>query len=436
VSPQRPLRILAAFAFALVAACELVVGIRDRPLAGESDASPDVGATTPVEAESDALGDTTVEAEGEDVTMTSDSLMSEAASSDAIATADHPPPREAGPCDYALVPGPPGFDDGDAANDLVLQLAIHTVDLGIRYGSTAEAGPPFPGYNLDGLLSCPDQPCMPKRPQMSNCDAGLWCGVDNAALPLFQTFAQLTNGRFNQQAFNDELALGTYGIVFRVRFYNGGANDQNVEVALFDSNGTPPGDGGSPEHVPPLWDGTDIWTLDYGSVIGGSGAGAYPREIDINAYVTNRVLVAHVDHPITLYGGTILGTLVFETSGTTFTATLTPDEKGGFHVDDGVIAGRWPTKYMQSGLKAVTDPLVDGAYLCPTPTSSYPTIAKIICNGADMTADPRAQSASTACDAISFATSFTASTAVMGSVTMRSPPQTTCPDSGLENCEY
>ena len=434
MNSRRPLRIIAAGAFALVAACELVVGIKDRPLAGDNDGGQ--GADTAMLGESGAIDDATMQAEVAEAVATDVSAASEAAASDTLATTDTHPPKEAGPCDYALVPDPPGFDDGDAANDLVLQLAIRTVDLGIRYGSTADAGPPFPGYNLDGLMSCPDQPCLTKKPQMSNCDAGLWCGIDNAALPLFQTFAQLTSGRFNQQSFNDELAAGTFGIIFRIRAYNGGANDQNVEVAVFDSNGTLPGDGGSPEHLMPAWDGTDVWTLDYGSVIGGSGVTAYPDQIDINAYVTNRVLVAHLDHPITLYGGPILGTLVFDTTGTTITGTLTPDGNGEFQVDDGVIAGRWPTKNMQSGLKALTDPLVDGAYLCPTPTSSYPTIAKIICNGADITADPRAQNASTACDAISFATGFSASAAIMGPVTMRAPPPTTCPDSGLENCEY
>jgi hypothetical protein len=355
-------------------------------------------------------------------------------SSDASGATDGHPTREGGPCDYSLVPNNPGFDDGTL--DLVLQLATRTVDLGIRYGPTADAAPPFPGYNLDRLLSCPDQPCMTKRLQASDCDAGVWCGVDNAALPLFQTFAQLTSGRFNQQSYNDELAAGNYGIVFRIRSYNGGANDQQVEFAAFDSNGTLTPDGSS-DHPMPVWDGNDVWTLDYGSVIGGTGVTAHPNEIDINAYVANHVLVAHVDHPITLYGGPILGTLVFQTTGTTITGTLTPDSGGtSYHIDNGVIAGRWPTQNIQSGLKAVTDPLMDGGYLCPAPGSSYPTIAKIICNGADMTADPRKQDPSTMCDAISFAFGFTASTAIMGPVTMRSPPYTTCPNSGTENCEY
>ena len=381
--------------------------------------------------QADAPGDTTMPQR--DVTTSDGSQPPSDASSDASDATDGHPTKDAGPCDYALVPDNPGFDDG--TQDLVLQLATHTVDLGIRWGVTADAAPPFPGYNLDGLLSCPDQPCMTKKPQASHCDAGLWCGVDNAAVPLFQTFAQVTNGRFNQKSYNDELAAGNYGIVFRIRSYNGGANDKSVEVAVFDSNGTLPPDGSS-DHPTPAWDGNDVWTLDYGSVIGGTGVMAYPHDIDIYAYVTNHVLVAHVDHPLTLYGGAILGTLVFQTTGTTITGTLTPDDSGtGYHIDDGVIAGRWPTQNIQAGLKATTDPLIDGAYLCPD-AGSYPTIAKIICNGAEITADPRKQDPSTLCDAISFATGFTASTAVMGPVTMRAPPYTTCPNAGIENCEY
>jgi hypothetical protein len=277
---------------------------------------------------------------------------------------------------------------------------------------------------------------MTARPRQSTCDAGLWCGIDNAALPLFQEFAQLTNSRFHQQAFNDEIAAGSFSFLFRIRSYNGGANDQSVEAAMFDSNGTLPGEGGSPEHVTPLWNGSDVWTIDQGSIFGGSGVTAYPNDADTNAYVTNHVLVAHIDHPITLYGGPVLGTVVFDTRGTVITATLTPNGDGTFHVDDGVISGRWPTKYIQSGLKALTDPIVDGSYLCPTPTSSYPTISKIICLGADITADPRAQSPTTMCDAISFANGFSATPGIMGPVTTRMPPYTTCPDSGIENCEY
>lgn len=424
-------RIAAASALALVSACELVVGIKDRPLAQEPDGSSPLADST-MQGQADAPDDTT--RQGEVSTTTDAPQAPHDASSDAPGVTDGHPAKEAGPCDNALVPDNPGFDDG--TQDLVLQLALRTVDLGIRWGATADAAPPFPGYNLDGLLSCPDQPCMTKKPQTIHCDAGLWCGIDNAALPLFQTFAQLTNGRFNQQSYNDELTAGSYGIIFRVRSYNGGANDQSVEFSAFDSNGTLSPDSGS-DHPMPQWNGNDVWTLDYGSVIGGTGVTAYPHEIDINAYVNNHVLVAHVDHPITLYGGPILGTLVFQTTGTTITGTITPDSSGsGYHIDDGVIAGRWPTQNIQAGLKATTDPLVDGAYLCPAPGSSYPTIAKIICNGADLTADPRKQDPGTLCDAISFANGFTARTAVMGPVTMRASPYTTCPNAGIENCEY
>jgi hypothetical protein len=102
-----------------------------------------------------------------------------------------------------------------------------------------------------------------------------------------------------------------------------------------------------------------------------------------------------------------------------------------------LIAGRWPTKYVAYGLAAVPDPVVDGGYLCASSaTSSYPIIARIICKGADVTADPRAQSPGSTCDAVSFGIGMTANAALMGPVSSRPPAPTSCPDAGLENCNY
>jgi hypothetical protein len=421
VTGRRLSRTLATGLLALVAACELVVGIRDRPL---DDGSRDVRVPEDVTLlDGDAKNDAAARSDSPDDTSSPDESLAETTpDAGEMLDAMHAPDR--GPCAYAAPPPRPTVDDG--TQDLVLQLALRSVDLGIRLNPDSGEPPPRAGFNLDGLQTCPDEPCSMRSGRVPVCEAG--CNVDNAATPLFQTFAQLTNGRFNQDAFNTELTKGTWGIIFRIRHYNGGANDSQVEVSVFDSNGTMGG-------VAPRWDGNDIWTLDSSEVLAQSGVDANPAYIQIDAYVADHILVAQIDRPIRLYGGSVLGTLVFQTFGTYIVGTLTPDRPGTFRIDDGMFAGRWPTKYIAAGLEAVPDPVVDGGYLCPSSTS-YPIIARVICRGADITAELRTQNAATTCDAVSFGNGFTASAGLMGPVTTRAAPPTSCPNTGLENCEY
>jgi hypothetical protein len=424
VIARRLPRTLAAGLMALVAACELVVGIKDRPLQGGSDAFVPEDGTL---ASEDATNDSTVGSDApEEVSNPGEEPVAETGP-DAAEMLDVILAPDRGPCAFASPPPRPTVEDG--TQDLVLQLAVRTVDLGIRLNPEAGLPPPRVGFNLDGLQTCPDLPCSMRSGVAPVCDAR--CGVDNAATPLFQTFAQLTNGRFNQDAFNTELAAGTFGLILRIRNYNGGANDAQVEVAVYDSNGTMGG-------ARPLWDGTDVWTLDSSGVLAQSGVDANPAYIQIDAYVADHMLVAQIDHlPIRLYGGSVLGTLIFQTFGGTFiVGTLTPDRPGTFRIDDGMLAGRWPTKNISSGLEAVPDPVLDGGYLCPSSTSSYPIIARIICNKADITAELRTQNPATTCDAVSFGNGFTAVPGLMGSVTSRGAAPTTCPNAGPENCEY
>jgi hypothetical protein len=409
----------------MATACAAIVGVSDVPVpnGGNADGANEGDVV------GDDLGDVTT-GEDDGVPSESDEARSPGAESlveagpDAGEMSDAMQASDRGPCGYAAPLPRPTVDDG--TQDLVLQLALRSVDLGIRLNPDSGDPPPRAGFNLDGLQTCPDQPCSMRSGRVPFCEAG--CGVDNAGTPLFQTFAQLTNGRFNQDAFNTELTAGTWGLVFRIRHYNGGANDSQVEVSIFDSNGTMGG-------VPPRWDGTDVWTLDSSEVLAQSGVDASPAYIQLDAYVADHVLVAQIDRPLRLYGGSALGTLIFQSSGTYIVGTLTPDRPGTFRIDDGMFAGRWPTKYIAAGLEAVPDPVVDGGYLCPS-SGSYPTIARVICSGADITAEVRTQNAATICDAVSFADGFTASPALMGPVTTRPAPPTSCPNAGLENCEY
>jgi hypothetical protein len=422
VTGRRLPRTLAAGLLALVAACELVVGIKDRPL---DDGGRDV--TVPEEGmvpNGDAKNDSTEHGDAMEEALSSGDETPAEVGPEASEMLDAMHAADRGPCGYAAPPPRPAVEDG--TQDLVLQLAVRSVDLGIRVNPDS-GPPPRAGFNLDGLQTCPDQPCSMRSGRIPVCEGG--CGIDNAATPLFQTFAQLTNFRFNQDAFNTELSAGTWGLMFRIRHYNGGANDAQVEVSVFDSNGTMGG-------VPPRWDGTDVWTLDSSEVLAQSGVDANPAYIQIDAYVADHMLVAQIDRPIRLYGGSVLGTLIFRTFGTYIVGILTPDGTGTFRIDDGMFAGRWPTKYISSGLQAVPDPVVDGGYLCQSSTSSYPIIARIICNGADITSELRTQNAATTCDAVSFGNGFTASPALMGPVTTRPQAPTSCPNAGLENCEY
>jgi hypothetical protein len=348
-----------------------------------------------------------------------------------------PPPVDASdaptpdPCMPEYPPPRPTTNDG-AGDAGVVVAAIHALDLGIE--SDGGAPPPL-GYDLDKVCTCFSyasgpgrESCAPRVTGATHCDEK--AGRDNSGGELLQQFAQVSNGLFSQDAINQRIDAGNYGLLIRVKNYNGGANDTAVEVDIFVSDGIAPLGDGAPGT--PAWDGTDTWTLDSASVIGNTGGvDAIPNYFDTSAYVSNHVLVASVDFPLSLGAAGANNVVTLDLTGSVLTATLVP-QGNTFALQDGVLAGRWATGKLLGSFGAVGDPFSGNKPMCPGDTL-YDSIKPMICKAADIFADPTQADAAAECNALSIGMAFTSAPVSLGDIVTRpvSPPR--C-DGGPDDC--
>jgi hypothetical protein len=341
-------------------------------------------------------------------------------------------------CAHVRWPARPVADDPSATPDVIATSAIATLNLGLAN----EAGPAsLLGFDLDHVCTCPGpDSCVNSISAGPHCDED--GGRDNAAQPLLQLVGTLPG--LNEAALNQALHSGKYGLVIVVSEWNGQPNDTQVKISLFISNGLITDDGGSTGPV--KGDGTDVWTVSSGSLLGGAAlagtdcgdqnTACSPVYYDDNAYVTGGTMVGSVDFSIALGGGGS-GTVNVDLSGSVVLATVTASA-GGWSLTNGTIAGRWATSKLLSSLAAVNDPLNTGTYLCGS-DATYALVKNDICNAMDIAADPNLDQTGAPCDAISISLGFTADPAQMGLVTSHSDPFTGCTsDAGVpfhDQCE-
>jgi hypothetical protein len=326
-------------------------------------------------------------------------------------------PPDADTCAHARWPSAPAADDPSTGSPAPVVVALRTLDIGSRPDGGA---PPVYGYDLDGVCTCPAaDSCRTPSGSSQRCDED--GGRDNAGGELLRTFSAFNV--FNQDDLTRRLQAGLYGLVILLRDYNGAANDARVTVAVYISNGVNAvADGGTVP--PPRYDGTDRWTVDPGSILGGSsldGADCatasntcVPNYFDDKAYVADHVLVASLDFPLSLGGGANMGYIALDLTGSVVTARLVK-RGASFALEDGRLTGRWATSKLLAGLAVLPDPFLGGAYLCgDDPT--YVSVKKTICGSTDITARAADDSKGAPCDALSVGFGFTAEPAILGRV--------------------
>jgi hypothetical protein len=217
---------------------------------------------------------------------------------------------------------------------------------------------------------------------------------------------------------------GQSTVLFRIKSYNGGQNDKQVTFIVYTSRGLyHDPDAGKPEAglPPPQYDGTDVWTVDPSSLLGGASVdgGAtcegndnicVPIYADTQAYVKDGVLVAHVDFPITV--GPDGSALVLTISAAAMYAKLVPDGPG-FRIDDGQIAGRFNSGGLLTALGVSADPIGKKGALCNN-TLVYSNVKSRVCAAADIMTHPLDDNTGKSCDALSIAVSFSASAGHLG----------------------
>lgn len=337
-----------------------------------------------------------------------------------LVAADAGPTIDAGAdVDLCKAPGwpqRPDADDPSTGPDVEFYNALSFLD----FNASPDAGPPSIGFNLDGFCTCPQaESCKPGDAAPQHCDGTN--GLDNSGAALIRQFSS-QNGFFDQTYINDQVALGVFGALLRVRGYNGKANDTKVELAVFQSNGTEGIQQGLP--TKPKLDGTDQWTVDPSTLKGGAiPDGGSPVAIyeDPNAYVRDGVLVGTLNFPIAIGAGNGEGLVTIELSGSIVAAKITP--QGSSFKTKGVIGGRWPTRKLLTALQVLRDPFDKSQHLCGT-DPIYAVLKDRVCNFADISSNLLEDGKNAPCDSLSIGFGFESVPAVYGKTWPK-------PDSGL-----
>ncbi len=347
-----------------------------------------------------------------------------------------------GGCKHFSWPQPPAAPDpGADTEDFV--MAVRSADFG---ESDLEQGAKI-GYDLDNKCTCQgeEQSCtQPAYAKGDNCDGPQ--GIDNTAAHIFAAaalFNKEITSEFHSQRAND----GFWSLLVRVQQYNGQPNDDQVSVSIYPSPGFML-DPCNPPDSKPEWLGDDVWPIAAVAVekIGGGGgqggqggcssqgADGYdinaPKYVDSNAYVSDNMLVANLPAAGLLLSSASNAVRLTFTAGF-FTGTL-KKQANGWHLDDGILAGRWKLAEL---FKTLSTLVAGGKPLC-TDHQIYSLVKTAVCSYPDISSELGGQTKP--CDAVSFGMKVQAEPALFGVVHESVEQIANCPpetDPAADTCE-
>jgi hypothetical protein len=277
------------------------------------------------------------------------------------------------PCSAPDLPALPTDAQPDPATPVDIVAALSK----IMVGSTD--GGPYYGFNLDSKCTCNPDPdsCTITGDAAEHCDDD--GGIDDYARRAFERInliagAFVDGGVITEDRFNTALNSGLSGAIIEVTNYNGLADDANVRVTIYASQGYEGYPDAAPQHL-----GADKWIIDPGSQ-----TGQYNTD---NAYVTNYTLVAiGLNFPI-IVGSAITQPVTIQLDEGVIRAQLDMSGPGNtLKSMSGVLGGRWdPAKFLPS-LQSVPDPIPgSGTYLCGDASAiTYPLLKSVICANTDI----------------------------------------------------
>ena len=313
--------------------------------------------------------------------------------------------------------GPPAVPtDAPPGATETFVVAMRSIDL--REGTGAV---PI-GFDLDKTCSCQGESASCREPSKTPVCDGI-NGIDNAATGLFRLIQAAVGGtdKFGSSFFSAEANQGIWSILFRVHGYNGLADDDTVEFDFYPTaGGVDKPDGGAA-----AWDGLDSWPVSTTALADGKSVDK-PKFKNLQAYVSNHVLVASLPQSSFTLGGTGVSTVTIRLTGGIVTARIVRTDGGGpWTLREGVFAGRWSLPDVFLSLSTFRDN--NGAPICKG-NVAYEFGKSTICSGADILSGPGV--ASDACDALSFAVGFTADPAQLGVAVDPTLPSKFCVDGG------
>ncbi len=246
----------------------------------------------------------------------------------------------------------------------------------------SDAGKPY-GWDLDGLCTCPDKAAC-RNPLGANkpCDFPSGTAIDNQA--------GLLLGKLFQGA--DQSGPLDYGMGIRLTRYNGGADDSDVEVELYNVvHAYNAIDGGAP-----IGDGKDFIVVDGTTIAVDATLGS--GYVSTEAYVVGRRLVSSFEsfklrlRTPSPSGGTAI--VDAPLTAPLFIATIDVNPAGGLHSTDAQLVGRMN----------VTDVFeaVSHYGICQD-AATFQSTHDFICNNVDLPTKPIDNGRDIACDAISIA---------------------------------
>jgi hypothetical protein len=254
------------------------------------------------------------------------------------------------------------------------------------------------GYDLDGVCTGQGQgpschnPIEPIDPVI---DGDVLEGRDNTqGAVVYHLFNIIGIRHSTSQEVNDEIWGGIVTSLIRVQDYNGQPNDSKVIVDVFAATMQRP-DG---TRTVPSRQGNDEWAPIEGWVVKdlrGEYSADHPKYLDKRAYVTNGMLVAHLEvfqsPTVTLSDMWITARIVHTNSVWVLT--------------EGTMAGRVRTDDLLDGLDKFQDPGTH-QFFCKD-ADNYPRAKVDVCSASDISFDP-SNNPSALCDATSWGWHFTA----------------------------
>jgi hypothetical protein len=309
-------------------------------------------------------------------------------------------------CNAATYPSrPDGEEAGVDAGELTFAVQRFVFP-------TSDGGVTARGYDIDRTCTCPGaSSCVPPKGSSVYCDDD--AGRDNSGGQLLTTFTSFATS-YNPDKLNQRIQAGEFDLLVRVRNYNGLADDTSVEAALYLSNGTDPqGDGGAPT---PKFDGTDTWTVDPRSLLGGVAPPYIPQpnSVDTSAYVRGGVLVASLANAdIEFAAGAGLASLKVNMTGVVVVGRLVK-EGNVWALREGTLTGRWAARKFLTSIQSIKVPLTN-EYLCGD-SGTYASIKALVCKNLDIVSSAQNDNTNAPCDALSLAIGYEAVQARFGNV--------------------
>lgn len=301
---------------------------------------------------------------------------------------------------------PPVPTGAPAGGEIEFTTVMRTIDIG--------DGDPV-GLDLDSVCTCHDDKpsCQEAVP---HCDGKN--GIDNNVSVLFTRLQGMSIGgiTISSMAYSQAMEKGQWSVLFRVRNYNGMANDAQVTVDWYESPGLASSMGGVPR-----WDGTDLWDV--------AASGVSDKDVDLPLYSTNSgyvvdsVLVGSLPEANLVFSTT--GRLRFTIKGVLLVARIAMVRGADpplYRLDESVIAARWRLEDLFNDLSSFR--FDDGKAICTGDPLYQAFLKPSLCTGADILT--LAGPSSLPCDAISFGFGFTTYPARLGSVIDLPPESPGC----------